>query len=436
MIRVLIITYYWPPSGGSGVQRWVKFTKYLPSQGIIPVIYTPDNPDITSIDRTLEDDIPQEAEIIKRHITEFYWLYRLLRGRKAKDKKEVNPINGGKKSFLQKLMLFIRGNMFIPDPRITWMCPSVRFLKRYLKKNPVDVIISTGPPQSMHLIAMKVAKATSTPWVADFRDPWTKIFYFKHLPLLPFAKKKHNKLEKTVIDNADAVVTVSPTIRREFQEMTSTPVHLITNGYDAEDFEQIVEPDGFFNITHTGLLVKDGNPQLLWQILAEKCRKDEEFAKYLRIRLTGNIDKEVLASIKASGLEDKMINLGYQKHLVAIREQKNASMLILPLREEPEKKGILPGKLFEYLASRHPVLCIGLAEGDIAKVLDETHSGRAYEWDDKSMAEYIDLCWLNFKNGNYGNQEADIYKYSRKALTAVMASLLKSISEQYKNENK
>ena len=436
MIRVLIITYYWPPSGGSGVQRWVKFTKYLPSQGIIPVIYTPDNPDITSIDRTLEDDIPQEAEIIKRHITEFYWLYRLLRGRKAKDKKEVNPINGGKKSFLQKLMLFIRGNMFIPDPRITWMCPSVRFLKRYLKKNPVDVIISTGPPQSMHLIAMKVAKATSTPWVADFRDPWTKIFYFKHLPLLSFAKKKHDKLEKTVIDSADAVVTVSPSIRREFQEMTSTPVHLITNGYDAEDFEQIVEPDGFFNITHTGLLVKDGNPQLLWQILAEKCRKDEEFAKYLRIRLTGNIDKEVLASIKASGLEDKMINLGYQKHLVAIREQKNASMLILPLREEPEKKGILPGKLFEYLASRRPVLCIGLAEGDIAKVLDETHSGRAYEWDDKSMAEYIDLCWLNFKNGNYGNQEADIYKYSRKALTAVMASLLKSISEQYRNENK
>lgn len=436
MVRVLIITYYWPPSGGSGVQRWLKFAKYLPSQGIQPIIYTPENPEFTAVDRTLDDDIPKDVIIVKRHITEFYWIYRLLRGKKAKDQKEVNPISGGKKSFLQKLMLAIRGNLFIPDPRVTWVGPSVRFLKKYLEENPVDVIVSTGPPHSMHLIAMKVAKATSTPWVADFRDPWTKIFYFKHLPLCSLAKKKHERLEKKVLDSADAIVTVSPTIQGEFQAMTATPVNLITNGYDSDDFNQIVEPDGFFNVTHTGLLVENGNPELLWKLLAEKCRIDEDFAKYLRIRLSGNTDKAVLDSIKAAGLEDKTVNLGYQKHLVAIREQKNASMLILPLRTEPEKKGLLPGKLFEYLAAKRPILCIGLTDGDIANVLKDTGAGRSYEWDDNNMSDYIDLCWTNFKNGNEDTRTSEIEQYSRKALTVRMAALLKSVAEQYGHENK
>lgn len=436
MIRVLIITYYWPPSGGSGVQRWVKFSKYLPSQGFQPVIYTPANPDLTAIDHTLEDDIPEEAEIVKHHITEFYWIYRLLSGSKAKEQKEVNPIRGGKKSFMQKLMLAARGNLFIPDPRVTWVGTSVRFLKKYLQESPVDVIVSTGPPHSMHLIAMKVAKATSTPWVADFRDPWTKIYNFKHLPLCSFAKRKHRRQEMAVLDNADMIVTVSPTIQKEFMDMTSTPVEVITNGYDTDDFEQIVEPDGYFNVTHTGLLVDDGNPELLWKILADKCEADKEFDKSLRIRLSGRIDMGVLRSIKAVGLESKTVNLGYQKHIVAIKEQKNASMLILPLRNEPEKKGLLPGKLFEYMAAKKPVLCIGLSEGDTATVLEETHAGKAYDWNDKAMADFIERCWQNFKSGDDYDQTINIDKYSRKTLTARMGSLLKGVSEKYNNESK
>ena len=197
MKRVLIITYYWPPSGGSGVQRWVKFAKYLPSMGFKPVIYTPENPEMTSIDHSLYEDIPKEAEIIKRHITEFYWLYRLLKGRRRGQVKEENPISGGKKTLMQKIMLAIRGNVFIPDPRITWRRSSVRFLRKYLEENPVDVIVSTGPPHSMHLIAKDLSEETSIPWVADFRDPWTKMFNFKYLPLFSWAKKKTRELRKS-----------------------------------------------------------------------------------------------------------------------------------------------------------------------------------------------------------------------------------------------
>ena len=336
MKKVLIITYYWPPTGGSGVQRWVKFSKYLPQFGWQPVIYTPENPEMTSIDKTLEEDVPNEAVVIKRHITEFYSLYRKLTGGKSATGQEVNPINNQKKTFKQKLMLFLRGNLFIPDPRVTWVRPSVRFLKKYLKEHPVDAIVSTGPPQSMHLIARQLSKATNIPWVADFRDPWTKMFYFKHLCLCKWAEKKHHRLEQEVLDDATVVVAVSPLVQEEFQAMTDTPVELITNGFDDDDFDQVVEPDGYFNITHTGLFASDGNPEVLWQALAEKCQSDPDFDKLLRVRLVGKTDKEIIDSINAAGLGKHLINLGYQDHNIAVREQKNASLLILPLRKEPE----------------------------------------------------------------------------------------------------
>lgn len=451
MKKVLIITYYWPPTGGSGVQRWVKFSKYLPQFGWQPVIYTPENPEMTSIDKSLEEDVPKDAVIIRRHITEFYSLYRKLTG-KANDatKQEVNPINHQEKTFKQKLMLFLRGNLFIPDPRVTWVRPSVRFLKKYLKEHPVDAIVSTGPPQSMHLIAKKLAAATGLPWVADFRDPWTRMFYFKHLCLCGWAKKKHQRLEQQVLDDATVVVAVSPLVQEDFQTMTDTPVELITNGFDEDDFNQVVEPDGYFNITHTGLFASDGNPEVVWQALAEKCQSDPDFDKMLRIRLTGKTDSEIISSIREAGLGDHLVNLGYQDHNVAVREQKNASLLILPLRKEPEYKATLPGKLFEYLASMNPILGIGQTDGAMARIVNQTGAGVVFGWDDKeSVASYINLCWNKFKAGDDtedmqvahsgetelneilkdDDQSDAIHQFSRKALTARMAALLDSLTK-------
>ena len=211
------------------MQRWVKFAKYLPQLGWQPVIYTPENPEMPSVDTSLFGDIPDCAEVVKTHITEIYSLYRRLTGT-AKEKAEVNPINSRKKTWKQSLAMALRGNLFIPDPKAGWVGPSVRFLKKYLREHPVDVIVTTGPPHSMHLIGMKLSRATGIPWVADFRDPWTKMFYFKHLQLCRWAEKRHEKLEKQVLDNASCVIAVSPAVRDDFMAMTSTPVHLITNG--------------------------------------------------------------------------------------------------------------------------------------------------------------------------------------------------------------
>ena len=437
MKRVLIISYYWPPTGGSGVQRWVKFAKYLPSEGWQPVIYTPDNPEQLAVDHSLEEEIPAEAEVIKTHITEPYELYKkfLRKSGHSAEAVEVNPVNAQNKSFLQKVAMWVRGNMFRPDPRCLWIGPSVRFLKKYLEEHPVDLIVSTGPPQSMHLIGRRLALETGLPWIADFRDPWTKIFYFKHLSMTRATERWHRKMEKKVLDDASVVVAVSPLVQQEFQAMTQTPVELITNGFDTCDFpsERYVEADGGpdkdFVITHTGLFAADGNPTALWEVLAEKCSKDSDFKKLIKIRLVGKTDEAIIRSLTEIGLGDNLTDLGYQPHSVAVEEQRNASLLILPLRKEPEYKAVLPGKLFEYLASWRPVLGIGQPDGAMSMILNTTKTGFVLNWDDKkSISRFIDLCWKNHLEGNLTVDDADISQFTRRNLTRRMAQLFDRVT--------
>ena len=433
MKRVLVITYYWPPTGGSGVQRWVKFAKYLPSEGWQPVIYTPENPEQLAIDESLVKEVPAEAEIIKTRITEPYEIYKkvLRRSGHSREAIEVNPVNAQSKSPLQKAAMWIRGNLFRPDPRCLWIRPSVRFLKKYLQEHPVDLIVSTGPPQSMHMIGMKLAHETGLPWIADFRDPWTRIFYFKHLSMTRSTEKWHKRMEKRVLDNADAVVAVSPLVQQDFQAITQTPVELITNGFDECDFntdeyDQVAGSgqDMPFIITHTGLFAADGNPTVLWEVLADKCRKDKDFEKALRINLIGKTDRQINEALEKAGLGGKVNDMGYQPHHKAVQEQRKASLLILPLRKEPEYKAVLPGKLFEYLASWRPVLGIGQPDGAMSMILNMTKTGVVFDWDDKASLEcFVDLCWKRHLKGELTVEDADLRQFTRIELTRKMAEL-------------
>ncbi len=453
MKRVLVISYYWPPTGGSGVQRWVKFAKYLPQEGWQPVIYTPENPEQLAVDASLASEVPAEAEIVRTRIFEPYSLYkRVLRGSgHSREAVEVNPVNAQNKSFLQKAAMWVRGNFFRPDPRCLWIRPSVKFLKKYLEEHPVDLIVSTGPPQSMHIIGMKLARETGLPWIADFRDPWTKIFYFKHLSMTRATERWHKRMEKKVLDEATGVVAVSPLVQQEFQAMTRTPVELITNGFDECDFEGEApyedmgnhthgdaaetgkEPsaggqDKDFTITHTGLFAADGNPTVLWEVLAEKCRSDASFRKLLKIRLIGKTDIQITGSIEAAGLSGNLIDMGYQPHDKAIEEQRSASLLILPLRKEPEYKAVLPGKLYEYLASWRPVLGIGQPDGAMSMILNQTGTGVVIDWNDKaSLARFIDTCWEKHLKGELTVGDADISRFTRRNLTRQMARLFDDV---------
>lgn len=428
MKRVLVISYYWPPSGGSGVQRWVKFAKYLPQEGWQVVVYTPSNPQMPALDESLCAEVA-DVEVVRREIFEPYALHERLFGKSKKKAPQVNLVDAGKKSWKERLAMWVRGNFFIPDPKCLWVGPSVRFLKKYLQEHPVDAIVSTGPPHSMHLIARRLSKATGLPWVADFRDPWTRIFYFKHLSLGFCAARRHRLLEQKVLTDATEIVAVSPRVQQEFEQMTSTPVSLITNGYDPEDFQGDVQPDGYFNMTHTGLFARDGIPSLLWKVLAEKRRSDALFAEKFRLRLLGKTDQEVLDEIRAAGLEDALVNLGYQDHAQAVYEQRNATLLLLPLRKEPEYKSVLPGKLFEYLGARRPILGVGDADGAMADVIRETRAGVVIDWtDQEAMAAYVDKIWQVFLQGE-SPSSGDISRYSRQSTAAAMARLLDKIQK-------
>jgi hypothetical protein len=431
MKKVLIISYYWFPSGGAGVQRWLKFTKYLRDFGWEPIIYTPENGEYPSIDMSFEKDIPEGLLVLKTPIWEPYNIYR-----KLTNKKKNQPINAAfisenkKQGWIEKLSIWIRGNFLIPDPRRFWIKSSVKYLTKYLKENPVDAIISTGPPHSMHLIGLGLKKnIPNVPWVADFRDPWTNIDFYKELNLTLLADKLHQRLEKKVINTSDCLVTVSEGWKTDFEKMKPKRIQVISNGYDESDVQQTEVPlDEKFTISHIGTLNAARNPQTVWKVLSEICVENDEFKADLCIQLVGKIDFSVLESIRECGLQENLIKIDYLSHSEAIAKQQSTQLLLLLINQSPNANGILTGKFYEYLASKRPILAIGPIDGDAALVLKETGAGVIVGFSDdittkKAILEY----YSRFKTKTLLLQTESVERFSRRSLTGKLATLLNSL---------
>lgn len=439
MKKVLIITYYWIPSGGAGVQRWVKFAKYLRSFGWEPVIYTPENPEYPAIDHSFEKDIPSDIQIVKTPIWEPYNIYRSLFGKKGE------AINAGfisenkKQGWKDKLSIWIRGNFLIPDPRRFWIKSSVKFLTKFLKENPVDAVISTGPPHSMHLIGMGVKRVfPDLPWVADFRDPWTNIDFYQELNLTWLADKIHHRLEKKVVRTADCLVTVSDDWMRGFAPMDPRMEKVITNGFDPDDMEVgEVVPDVKFSISHIGTLNAARNPKVLWSALRALCDENSDLASDLQIKLVGKIDFSVLDDIEKAGLKSNLRKMDYLPHHEAIKEQKSSRVLLLLINRTQNAGGVLTGKFYEYMASGRPVFAIGPLSGNAADTLRETKAGVMVDFDDVEAAKKAVLDYYQlYKAGELKVNPDSVSRFSRKNLTGRLALLLDELHDKARGNRK
>jgi len=430
MRKVLIISYYWPPSGGAGVQRWLKFAKYLRDYNWEPVVYTPENPEYPAIDDSLEKDILKGIIVVKTPIWEPYRLYSRLIGAKKDERINAGFLNEKKRPGLaENFSIWLRGNFFIPDARKFWIKPSIKFLTNYLREHPVDAIVSTGPPHSMHMIALGLKQKTGLPWLADFRDPWTNIDFYHELKLSEWANRKHHRQEISVLKAADKLVVISPSMKTDFMKLHARDYTVITNGFDTGDMRPSpVEPDSKFSVSHIGTMVKTRNPEALWQALKAESLQNPQFANDLEIKLVGSVDFSVTNSIEQYGLTKYVNRISYLPHDEVIRIQQQSQVLLLLINDTPNAKVILPGKFFEYMASRRPILCIGPLDGDAAQIITETKSGIVVEkTDEAGIQESLQSLYTRYKTGDTAIDSNNIDKFSRKELTSRLAECLNAM---------
>ncbi|WKZ66346.1 MAG: glycosyltransferase [Flavobacteriales bacterium] len=377
MKRVLVITYYWPPNAGVGGQRWLKMCRYLPEHGWSPVVYTPSNPEMAAVDEGLLRDVAPGLEVIKRPITEPFGLYKRFTGR-AQDARIQTAFlkeeGSGAPGWKERLALWVRSNLFVPDARVWWVRPSIRYLREYLREHPVDAVVTTGPPHSMHLVGLGLKRALGVRWVADFRDPWTGIDYYQQLSLTRWADARHRRMERTVLASADRVVTVSWRWAKELEALGARDVAVVTNGYDPADLPRApVQVDEECSLVHAGSMSPTRDQPGLWKLLARLCADDEGFAARFRLRFVGPVDASVIASVNAAGLGAHVERMGHLPRAEAMREIARARVLLLPINTTANQHGILPTKLYEYLSTGRPILAVGPRDGDAARVLGEAH---------------------------------------------------------------
>ncbi|SCY01553.1 hypothetical protein SAMN05192588_0742 [Nonlabens sp. Hel1_33_55] len=422
--QLFIVAFYWPPAGGPGVQRWLKFIKYLPKDQFEITVVIPQNPDYASTDHSLLKDIPEGITTIEVPLKEpSRWIKKLF---KRKTKKLQRGFIDKTPGLLEQALLWIRGNYFIPDARVSWVKNVVEELESSTAFAKADTLITSGPPHSVHLIGKRL-KVTSAfknlKWIADFRDPWTTIGYHKSLRLTKKATAKHIKLESEILTSADQIIVTSPSTKSEFQTKTSKPITVITNGYDLEP-NQIEQPEGNFTISHIGTLLADRNPLVLWKALADLTKEHADFKSDFELILAGNVSSEIIDSIGEAGLKPFLNLEGYVSHDRAVDLMNNAQMLLLIEIDAPETKAIIPGKTFEYLASRRPIIAIGPDGSEIKHIIQDSNAGNYYDYQGNGLKEYILENYRRFKNHQLNGNPTDISNYHRKQLTQQLVNTI------------
>jgi len=430
--KVLIFTYYWPPAGGVAVQRFLKFSKFLPEFGWEPIIVTVNNGSYPYFDESLLKEVAPELRVYRTKTFEPFELYNLLRGQKGKTMPLVTVGTHSKKTFFQKLTEYIRANFFVPDARKGWVPYAVKQAEEILTTEKIDAIITTGPPHSAHLIGLKLKEKFGFKWIADFRDPWTGIVYNDMLPRTEATQKKDSELETKVLKTADCTVVISPGMKEQF-EGRAKKIVVIFNGYDESNFLPLSESisinkkEEFFTIRYIGNLMASQNPTNLWKAIAELQHTN---AAKIKLEFTGRVDTEIQNSIAAEGLSDITTYNPFTEQQKAINLTHTASLLLFAIFNLPNVKLVITGKIFEYLASRSEIISFGPVDGDAAAILKSV--GRKPMIDFNNYSETLNQLQAAY---NYWSQNSHSFKYSdrrfekftRRNQAAALAGLLNGI---------
>lgn len=436
--KVLILIYYWPPSSGSGVQRWLKFSKYLPEYGWDPVIVTPEKGTAPYYDDTLLDDVPPEAEVIRTKTLEPFALYNRIQGKKADATIPVGMMGlKDSKSRFQKLAGFIRANLFVPDARKGWVSFAADAAIKRIGKGDISAFVSSGPPHSTHLAGLRVKKATGLPWIADLRDPWVNIYYNKDLPRLSYFRNVDQGYENKVLETADAVTVVSKGMVEEFKGRTKQ-ISLIYNGFDTEDLPKDTAPfpTGKFILSHIGNFFPSLDSEGLRDALKDLTKEVPGFRENFSLEFTGMTDPYVVDRFHSAGLKDICSFNPPVDHKKAVQLMFQSSCLLFSISRDGDSKILLSGKLFEYLSTGLPILALGDPHGAAAHLLTEAGHAEMVGYDSTGEIKERILSLYNAWLGNgkkapliKGN---NIDRFSRKNLAGEMALLLSSLVEEAK----
>lgn len=429
MKKVLVISYYWPPAGGVGVLRNLKFVKYLRGFGWEPVVFAPLNADYSQLDENNFKDIPVGIETLKGPITEPFSLFRKLTGRKDSDKTNPVYVRENSSGILDAFAIWLRGNFFIPDARSLWIKPSVKILSEYLKENKIDAILTDGPPHTNTVIGQRISEKFNIPWLADFQDPWTQVDYYQMMHIGKRADRKHRKLEQKAFETANKITIASPTWAKELEDIGARDVDVIYYGYDEDDFaEQSVKqnPDAFI-VSHAGVLGIDRQPDILLEVLAKICKELPDFKKKLQIKLAGAVDFSIKDKISQVGLGENFVDMGFVKRKTALNLMLESDILLLPVNKADNAKGRLPGKIYENLRAQKSILSLGPNRSDVETILKETKTGQNFEYDDAiGIEKYILSIYHNNHNNDFDLRR--VKKFSSENQTMQLAKYLDEIA--------
>jgi len=427
--QVLFITYYWPPSGGAGVQRCLKFVKHLPEFGITPTVITVAEKEASYpvLDDSLAADIPAGVRVIRTATNEPFEYYKKLTG-----KKEI-PYGGfaneNKSSLTQKIFKFLRGNLFIPDARVGWNKYAIKAASQLLEQESFDAVITTSPPHSSQLIGLHLQEKFGIKWIADLRDPWTDIYYYKDLNHTAWARKIDARYEQTVLEKANALLVTSSNTKRLFADkvphIESGKIKVIPNGFDEEDFKISSEPpQDAFVITYTGTITETYNIEIFLQALATIIHRYPEIP--FKLRFVGKISDSISKQISGAGIQHLTEVIPFVPHNESVKYLLNSTILLIGIPDVANNFCILPGKLFEYLATNKPIICIGPLHSDADQIIDECGAGRTFHYADyELMVDHLDQLSHMWKvNHNLDLPSVNYQRYSRSNLTGTLAGII------------